>query len=488
MSKASNYLIALDDGHGMGTAGKRTPILPNGLKSETGNFMHENEFNRAVISILDSILKRCGFRTLLVAPTDADVSLKARTDLANAKKADAFISAHANAYDGKFDGNDPEGVETFHYPNSTSGKKLATLVHKHLIQGTKQKDRGVKSANFHVLRETDMVAILVEAGFMDNLYEAKLLLSKAFREEVATEIAKGICEYFGVPFVEGKEVPTNLYRVRLSWGDTKSQIGAYSVLENAIDTAKASKGYKVFDEGGKQVYPAVVVEPPKPIEQPKPVEPKVAIMGAPQVTAQQMAQFLLSNNSTPKIMITALELAELFLEEGIREGVRGDIAFCQSMHETGWLKYGGQVLPEQHNYSGIGATNNSPVGKGAWFKDEREGVRAQIQHLKAYASKETLSAICVDPRFHLVTRGVAPNWTDLNGRWAVPGTTYGQSILTLYNELVKVRVAVPEPPKEDEKVKVLEKQVNELTVERDELKNQLSQANKKLADIKNILN
>ena len=466
----------------MSTAGKRTPILPNGLKSETGNFMHENEFNRAVVANLDIILKRCGFRTLLVAPTDEDVPLKTRTDLANAKKADAYVSIHANAFDGKFDDYDPEGVETYHYPNSTNGKKLATLVHKHLIQGTKQKDRGVKSANFHVLRETNMVAILVEAGFMDNLYEAKLLLSKAFREEVATEVAKGICEYFKVPFVEGKEVPKNLYRVRLSWEDAKSQLGAYSVLENAINIAKANKNYKVFDEGGKQVYPTDVVE------QPKPEEPKVAIMGAPQVTAQQMATLLLAKNPSPKIKITALEFAELFIEEGIREGVRGDIAFCQSMHETGWLKYGGQVLPEQNNYSGIGATNNSPVGKGAWFKDEREGVRAQIQHLKAYASKEPLSTICVDPRFHLVTRGVAPNWIDLNGRWAVPGTTYGQSILALYDELVKVKVIAPEPLKEDERVKVMEKQIKDLTAERDELKNQLAQANKKLADIKNILN
>ena len=190
----------------MTTVGKRTPVLPNGLKSETGNFMHENEFNRAVVANLDIILKRCGFRTLLVAPTDEDVPLKTRTDLANAKKADAFISIHANAFDGKFDGNDPEGIETFHYPSSTNGKRLATLVHNHLIKGTKQKNRGVKSANLHVLRETKMVAILVEAGFMDNLYEAKLLLSDSFREEVATEIAKGICEYFNVPYVPKKEV------------------------------------------------------------------------------------------------------------------------------------------------------------------------------------------------------------------------------------------------------------------------------------------
>lgn len=207
MSNASNYLISLDDGHGAETAGKRTPILPNGLKSkDTGkSFMHENEFNRAVKRKLKDHLERCGFKTLLVAPTDVDTPLKTRTDLANAKKADAYVSIHANAFDGKFDGNDPEGIETFHYPNSVNGKRLATLVHKHLIKGTKQKDRGVKTANFHVLRETNMVSILVEAGFMDNLYEAKLLLSDPFREEVAIEIAKGICDYFKVPFVANKK-------------------------------------------------------------------------------------------------------------------------------------------------------------------------------------------------------------------------------------------------------------------------------------------
>lgn len=116
-------------------------------------------------------------------------------------------------------------------------------------------------------------------------------------------------------------------------------------------------------------------------------------------------------------------LAELFLEEGIR----GDIAFCQSIKETGWFRFGGQVLPEQNNFAGIGATNNSPVGKGAWFKTARDGVRAQIQHLKAYANDEAL----VNP-FGLVTRGAADNqWTGLNGRWAVPG----ESILALWEEM-----------------------------------------------------
>lgn len=143
-----------------------------------------------------------------------------------------------------------------------------------------------------------------------------------------------------------------------------------------------------------------------------------------------------ANQSECKLSVSLLELADLFLEEGAAEGIRGDIAFCQSIKETGWFRFGGQVLPEQNNFAGIGATNNSPVGKGAWFESARLGVRAQIQHLKAYANDEALVNECVDPRFGLVTRGAAGNkWTGLNGRWAVPGKGYGESILALWEEM-----------------------------------------------------
>lgn len=157
-----------------------------------------------------------------------------------------------------------------------------------------------------------------------------------------------------------------------------------------------------------------------------------------EITADLMADWFntKANEADCRLSVPLMMLAELFLEEGALEGIRGDIAFCQSIKETGWFRYGGQVLPEQNNFAGIGATNNSPVGKGAWFKTARDGVRAQIQHLKAYANKETLVSPCIDPRFGLVTRGAADNqWTGLNGRWAVPGDGYGESILTLWEEM-----------------------------------------------------
>ena len=159
---------------------------------------------------------------------------------------------------------------------------------------------------------------------------------------------------------------------------------------------------------------------------------RTPIMGEPVLTAEQLAAFLLSRNPNPRINCTALELAQFFIDEGNKEGVRGDIAFFQAIHETGWFRFGGQVLPEQNNFAGIGAVNHSPVGAGAWFDTPEIGVRAQIHHLKAYATTEPFVQENVSPRYRFVTRGIAPTWEDLNGRWAVPGTTYAQRILRLY--------------------------------------------------------
>lgn len=183
---------------------------------------------------------------------------------------------------------------------------------------------------------------------------------------------------------------------------------------------------------------------------------KTAIMGKAQATAQQMALFCRSKNSTPQLTSCSLEqLAEMFVEEGEAEGVRGDVAFAQSLHETGYFKFGGIVLPTQNNYAGIGALNGNATGQAASFPDPRTGARAQIQHLKAYASTEALVNECVDPRFSLVVRGVAPyvEWLGAadnpQGRgWAVPGAGYGANIVKLLGQIMAQEV--PQTPAEPE--------------------------------------
>ena len=183
-------------------------------------------------------------------------------------------------------------------------------------------------------------------------------------------------------------------------------------------------------------------------------EGKTAIMGSAEATAAQMAAFCLSKNAEPRLpSCTVEELARLFLAEGEAEGVRGDVAFAQSLHETGFFKFGGIVQPGQNNYGGLGALNGNSAGQAASFPDPRSGVRAQIQHLKAYATTEPLVNECIDPRFSLVARGVAEfvEWLGAadnpSGRgWAVPGAGYGGKIVTLLGQIKATETEEPTPP------------------------------------------
>ena len=183
-------------------------------------------------------------------------------------------------------------------------------------------------------------------------------------------------------------------------------------------------------------------------------EIRTSIMGTAQATAQQMALFCRSRNPAPQITGCSLEaLAQMYLIEGAAEGVRGDVAFAQSLHETGFFRFGGIVQPGQNNFAGIGALNGNAAGQAATFPNALTGVRAQIQHLKAYASTEPLKNPCVDPRFGLVTRGSAPyvEWLGAadnpsGAGWAYPGKGYGASVLTLLSQLIAQTVPQPKPP------------------------------------------
>lgn len=137
---------------------------------------------------------------------------------------------------------------------------------------------------------------------------------------------------------------------------------------------------------------------------------------------------------------TINQFAQIFYEEATAEGVRAEVAFTQCMKETGFLKYGGDVLPNQYNFAGLGATG---AVNGASFSNVRMGVRAQIQHLKAYASLDGLTNPCVDPRFNLVKRGSAQyvEWLGIkenpNGYGWATSKSYGHDIVNMVNVLLK---------------------------------------------------
>ena len=209
-----------------------------------------------------------------------------------------------------------------------------------------------------------------------------------------------------------------------------------------IDTYRAAGGAEAV---AKSISRAIVPH----VSQVK----ETAIMGSSIATAEQLNEYLLSVN--PRAT-EYLHLAAIFLDEGKKEGVRGDGAFCQALIETGYFKFGGDVKPGQHNYAGLGATGGVP---GLTFIDDRTGIRAQIQHLKAYATTAPLTQACVDPRYKYVSKGCASAFEQLSGKWAVPGysgypdlaaaraakDSYGDHIVQLLNRIVKTDVATSQP-------------------------------------------
>ena len=163
-----------------------------------------------------------------------------------------------------------------------------------------------------------------------------------------------------------------------------------------------------------------------------------AIIGTPLASQEQCVDYLLSVNPTPAISVTPRELVAYYYEEGAREGIRPDVAFAQALKETGFFRYGGTVTPDQNNYCGLGTT--SATVKGAYFPTSQIGVRAHIQPLLAYAPTRQPISPVVDPRYTLVRNvygtNTVGNWQDLNGRWAVPGDSYGQSILSMFRAIL----------------------------------------------------
>ena len=143
-------------------------------------------------------------------------------------------------------------------------------------------------------------------------------------------------------------------------------------------------------------------------------EKLTTIMGETATTVEQMMRYYESSgNQYPSEALgkggapTLRDFCQMYYEEAVAEGVKAEVAFAQAMKESAWLKFGGIVKIEQFNFAGLGALDGNAQGQAASFSDVRTGIRAQIQHLKAYGSAENLKSACVDPRFKYVTRNSA---------------------------------------------------------------------------------
>lgn len=163
------------------------------------------------------------------------------------------------------------------------------------------------------------------------------------------------------------------------------------------------------------------------------------IMGQAQATIEQMKAYI--KNVNPSVPESVLKMIPCYITEGEIEGVRGDIAFAQSCLETGNFTFEhSAVTLDQNNFAGMGVTKNGM--KGNSWDTPQQGIRAQIQHLKAYASKNALVNTCVDPRFQYVKRASAPyvEWLGIQENptgagWAA-GAEYGKKIIAILEKIL----------------------------------------------------
>jgi hypothetical protein len=160
------------------------------------------------------------------------------------------------------------------------------------------------------------------------------------------------------------------------------------------------------------------------------VDGQTPLAGVWSGTAEQLASYLLAVAPSPRFTVPTLDLAAYYVRYCAEAGLRADLLWAQMIHETGYGMYGGDVSPEQNNYAGIGATGGGAPGLS--FPTAEAGVMAQVAHMVAYVhqvSPVEWANATTDPRYDFVNpHGAAVVLADLNGRWAVPGTTYGQSI------------------------------------------------------------
>lgn len=217
--------VFLDAGHGGHDPGA------------VGNGMQEKAIALSVTLKIGNILKNHGIDVRYARTTDVFVELADRASRANSAQADKFISIHCNS----FGDSSAKGVETYSYPGSSTGASLSKAIQDKIIaSGAYTVNRGCKTANFAVLRLTNMPAALVELGFISNSQDANILRNR--QDDLAVAVSKGILSNLGIPYNGGG---TTLYKV---------QTGAFSVkanAENLVNELKG-KGYNPFivSEGG----------------------------------------------------------------------------------------------------------------------------------------------------------------------------------------------------------------------------------------------
>lgn len=403
----ASYLIAIDPGHGGNDPGA------------SGNGLQESTLTWKIASALRERLVANGVGVYFTKTQNESVSsIKERVLRAINSGAKALVSVHINSGAATAQGALvlPPNNSSYNNYLHTQGRKLGSYILQNIAKlgikndgylerdypqdgSTQAKYADGSVADYYGIvrysRQRGMLGVIVEHGFITNSHDAALFASDSFLQKLGQADADGIIQMYGT-------------------GGGNSSSGSTDLRGDQ-------------DEGVN-----------------------TTIMGVTRTSAAQIARYFKAKGATypssvysSKGAATIEDFAKIVVEEATAEGVRAEVVFAQAMHETGWLKFGGLVTAEKCNFAGLGATGNSSdgaatdYGRGYTYPDVRTGIRAQVQHLKAYASTEPLVNACVDQRFKYVTRGCAPTVGSLSGKWAVPGNGYGESIAATMSELLK---------------------------------------------------
>lgn len=413
-----------------------------------------------MIQIRDLVVAELRSRNFAVLSVPDDLSAAQTLNWINARcrPADVALEIHAGAF------SDPgvRGTAVFYIAKNDVRRTQAELVLLALRRRVPLlPSRGVKpdtespTGMLPFCRNLGCPSLLMEVGYLSNPQD--LVIIQQQRRDVALGIADGLASWSRavgneIPTVPGANLPE--FRINLNGGiypetgiivnnnayipiDIADLLGidaatspnitriryANVVYMKAVDLQAYNvsvswdantRTLRLRSRAGVQFCPGSIDR----------------IMGIGSTSDTQLKLFLQS--VSPSAVNTYGDLPKLYREEAAIEGVNHDIAFCQMLVETNSLNFGGSITPAQNNFGGIGSPTGGPEGSS--FPSARVGVRAQIQHLKAYASLDPLVQRQVDPRFLFVVRGVAPLVDQLSGRWSAD-PEYGRKILAFMRRL-----------------------------------------------------
>ena len=414
-----------------------------------------------MISIRDLIVPALRSRGLKVLSVPDDLSLQDSISWINARSRDGDIALEIHL--GAFQNTSVRGATAYYIASNEARKAHADLMLLALLRRVPQlpslgakPDTAAGMGRLAFCRQVAPPSILMELGYLTNDRDRSLLLSR--RRDFALGLADGLASWSrtiagtapstpptqqlptinisvnGGAYEEQGIIVNNNSYVPIDLADRlgidlagkpdirRVRYGNVVYIKTvdlrefniAIGWDAASRTVQLKTQSTLTICPGLIDQ----------------IMGHGNASEVSLMMFLKNNNE--KALRDFPDIHKIYRQEGVIEGVNYDIAFCQMCLETSFLRFGGDVKASQNNFASIGAIGGN--ASGASFPSARIGVRAQIQHLKAYASKEPLVQEQVDPRFRFVSRGSAVLVDQLSGRWAAD-PNYGEKIMAMVRRL-----------------------------------------------------